>query len=253
MQVAYAVIGEGEILQDQRNRYFALEAYKEVLGRLDTFEDPEFQWPIAMALVYVGRLLMIQYQLGSALVTFEGVIEHFGSLGDARLQHWADWAFISKAELQIYEENIQDALSAYDEFIQRLGEIKGHEKTELAWIAFQGKTKALLIQGDLPTAVDSFRSLYVFLDPGSGAEIRAIVSLVISLVAAGVTPHTLLKILASNDVREDALLPVIVALRQEAGETVRAPEEILEVASDISKGIQEQRSSLINERKSKAS
>ena len=74
----------------------------------------------------------------------------------------------------------------------------------------------------------------------------------IRLVAAGVAPHTLLKILSGNDVREDALRPLVVALRQEAGETVRAPEEILEVASDIRKSIQEQRSSLIKERETKS-
>lgn len=252
VQVACALLTKGEILQDQHNLNLALEAFEEVVRRLDTVEGHEFQWPIAVALIYKGRLLMIQNQLESALATFEGVIERFGSLGDTKLQRWVDWALINKAELQINEGNIQDALSAYDEIIQRLGEIKGHKKTELAWIAFQGKTKALLIQGDLPAAVDLFRSLYETLDPNSGEEIRVIANLVIGLVAAGVVPHTLLKILSGNDIREDALRPLIVALRQEAGETVRAPEEILEVASDIRKSIHEQRTLLIKDRETKS-
>ena len=248
MQVACALITKGEILQDQHNLNFALEVFEEIVRRLHAVEDHEFQWPIAVALIYKGRLLMIQNQLQSALATFDRVIKRFGSSGNAKLQLWVGWAIINKAELQINEGNIQDGLSAYDEIIQRLADIKGYEKTELAWIAFQGKTKALLIQGDLPAAVDLFRSLYETLDPNSGEEIRVIANLVIGLVAAGVVPHTLLKILSDNDVPQDTLLPVIVALRQEAGETVRAPVEIREVASDIRKSIQEQRSLLIKER-----
>ena len=157
--MAFALITKGEILRDQHNRNYALEAFEEVVNRLDSVEDHEFQWPIAVALIYKGRLLMNQNQPESALATFEGVIERFGSSVDTKLQRWVGWALISKAELQITEGNILDALSAYDEIIQRLGEIKGHEKT-LAWAAFQGKTMALLIQGDLPAAVDSFRSMY---------------------------------------------------------------------------------------------
>ena len=252
VQVACALLTKGEILQDQHNLNLALEAFEEVVRRLDTVEGHEFQWPIAVALIYKGRLLMIQNQLESALATFEEATERFGSLGDAKLQRWADWALVNKAELQINEGNIQDGLSAYDEIIQRLGDIKGYEKTELAWIAFQGKTKALLIQGDLPAAVDLFRSLYETLDPNSGEEIRVIANLVIGLVAAGVVPHTLLKILSDNDVREDALRPLVVALRREAGETVRAPKEIREVASDIRKSIQEQRTLLIKDREIKS-
>ena len=251
VQVACALLTKGAILQDQHDRNFAIEAFEEVVRRLDSVEDHEFQWPIAVALIYKGRLLMTQNQPESALSTFEEVIERFGSLGDAKLQRWADWALINIAELQFKEGNIQDALFAYDEIILRFGEINEHERN-LAWAAFQGKTNVLLIQGDLPAAVDSFRSLCIFLDPNSGEKIRGIVTFVISLVAEGVASHTLLKIISGNDVRENALRPVIVALRQESGETVRAPEQILQVASDIRKSIQEQRSLLIKDRETKS-
>lgn len=251
VQVAFALLIKGEILQNQHNLNFALEVFKEVIRRLYAVEDPEFQWPIALAIIYIGRLLMIQNQLESAQATFEGVIEHFGGLGDTILQRCVDLALINKAELQIKRGNIQDALSAYDDIIQRSGENNEHEKT-LAWAAFRVRTKALLIQGDLPIAVDSFRSMYALLDPNNGERIREIANIVIRLVTAGVAPHTLLKILSGNDVREDALLPLVVALRQEAGETVRAPEEILQVASDLRKSIQEERSSLIKERGTKS-
>ena len=252
VQVACALVIKGEILQEQNNPNLALEAFEETVRRLDTVEDHEFQWLIAVALLYNGRLFKILNRLESALAAFEGVVERFGSLEDTRLQHCVDVALISKAELQFDEGNIQDALSAYDEIIQRSGEINWHEKAELAWITFRGRTRALLIQGDLPTAVGSFQSLYALLDPSNGERIREIANLVIRLVAAGVAPQTLLKILSGNDVRVDALRPVIVALRQEEGEIIRAPKEFVEVASDIRKKIEEQRSFLIKEREIKS-
>ncbi len=43
--------------------------------------------------------------------------------------------------------------------------------------------------------------------------------------------HVLLKVISGDDFRKAALHPLIVALRLEAGETIRAPEEVLEVAT----------------------
>ncbi len=81
--------------------------------------------------------------------------------------------------------------------------------------------------------------------------LRAITNFVINLVAAGVTPQILLGIFSNDSVREETLKPVIVALKQEAGETVRAPGEILEVASDIRDDIQKKRASLSRNGKNK--
>lgn len=202
---------------------------------------------LAEMLMLKGDILHTQGKIEFAKAAFEEVVDRFGNVENLELRTLSTRALINKADLQINNGNIQDALFAYDEIIQHLSKFAEHEKTELTWRALRGRTKVLLIQGDLPGAVDSFQSLYGILDPNSEAKIRVIVNIAINLVAAGVAPHTLLEILSSSDVREDALRPVIVALRQEAGETVRAPKEILEVASDIREDIQEQRKCLIKE------
>ena len=202
---------------------------------------------LAVMLMLKGTVLCVQGKMGLAKTAFEEVIERFGNAENQGLQTLSTRALISKAGIQVIEGDIQDALFAYNKVIQWLSKFTEHEKTELRWDALQGRTKALLIQGNLSAAVDSFRSLYAILEPDKEAMMRVIVNFAINLVAAGVAPHTVLKVLSSSDVRENALHAVIVALRQEADETVRAPEEILEVTSDIRKDIQEQRSSLIKE------
>ena len=60
-----------------------------------------------------------------------------------------------------------------------------------------------------------------------------------TLLSAGASAHELVEILISDEAKSGALAPLIVALRQHAGETVRAPAEVLEVAADILKRIEE--------------
>ena len=59
------------------------------------------------------------------------------------------------------------------------------------------------------------------------------------MVAAGASAHELVEILTSDEEKSGTLAPLIVALRQYAGETVRAPVEVIEVAADILKRIEE--------------
>ena len=58
------------------------------------------------------------------------------------------------------------------------------------------------------------------------------------MIARGASERDLIEILSSDKEKLDALVPLIVALRQRAGEEVRAPVEVLEVAKDINKDIE---------------
>ena len=59
------------------------------------------------------------------------------------------------------------------------------------------------------------------------------------LVTSGASANELVEILESDKDKSGALAPLIVALRQYTGEKVRAPAEVLEVAADILKNIEE--------------
>lgn len=53
------------------------------------------------------------------------------------------------------------------------------------------------------------------------------------LVARGAPPQDLLAVLASDPARSAGLHPLIVALHQQAGDRIRAPKEVEEVAADL--------------------
>lgn len=235
----------------------AVEEGIEFINAIENAElPPAMRLPLqknfAEILTLKGNALHAQGKIRSAKEAFEEVVERFSAADNSELQIWSIRALISLTELQVNEENIQDAHHTYNEVTRRLGEINVHKRTVLAWDALRVGTQILLTRGDLSAATDSFRSLYATHDPNNEAMTWVITNFVIRLIAAGVTPHTLLKIFSSDDASEDALKPVIVALKQEADETVRAPEEILEVASDIRNEIEERRESLSRSGENKA-
>ena len=59
---------------------------------------------------------------------------------------------------------------------------------------------------------------------------------VIDLVATGASERALVEILSSDEQKSAALAPLVAALRQRTGETIREPAVLVEVAMDILRG-----------------
>ena len=132
-----------------------------------------------------------------------------------------------------------DALRTCEELEGRLGALSSDEENEFAWRAMCMRTAVLLIQRKRQAAVDAFRSAYGMSVPGNEMMLKKLLQLVPALIAAGVSEHDLIEILLSDRTKSDAFLSLVVALRQRAGEAVRAPTEVLEVAEDVRKRIEE--------------
>ena len=101
---------------------------------------------------------------------------------------------------------------------------------------------SVCVERDSPLLIDTFRSLYDVLVPGDETMIREMLDLVSESIVAGLAARELVEILSSDGAKAAAFTPLLVALNQYAGETVRAPDEVLEVASDIRERIQERKS-----------
>ncbi len=196
---------------------------------------------VATILMFKGTVQQVHGNLDAALSAFEEVVERFGTAEDPELQEQSVKALISKTQLQTKKGNVKDALNTYNELERRLRELNVQEKVELTWDTMRVGTQTLLAHGDPYAAVDSFRSLYAVFDPDNETMTREVLSLLIDLIAAGVATNVMLEIISSDDLREAALRPVIVALRLEAGEMVRAPGEVLEVAADLREDIRKAR------------
>ena len=111
--------------------------------------------------------------------------------------------------------------------------------TTFKWRAAYVRMCALLAQGNHTAAVDAFCSMYVAFLPENEAMIPVLVDAVAMLVVAGVPEREIIAILHSEPQKRAVVAPLIVALRQRAGETVRAPAEVRKVAADVRKRIDE--------------
>ena len=106
------------------------------------------------------------------------------------------------------------------------------------WQAMRLRTTALLHQGDRDAVLEAFRAAYDAFRIGKRTMLREMLELAVELIVFGVSDRELAEVLSSDRERADALAPLVVALRKRAGEPVRAPVEVIEVADDIIREIE---------------
>ena len=240
-RVAMALVSKGMTQGRLRQSEAAIATYDEVIERFGGSDAPELQKRVAMALVSKG---MTQGQLGQsevAIATYDGLIERFGNSDAPELQEQAAKALVNRVEKQIEIGRTEEALNSCDELERRFGTLAYEADVTFDWRARLMRTKALLAQEKCPAAVDAFDLVYATLISGNEPMMRDILALVIDLIAAEASAHHLVQILLSDKRKAETLRPLVVALRELAGESVREPSEILDVAADIRKEIEARR------------
>ena len=105
------------------------------------------------------------------------------------------------------------------------------------------KTKALFSLGIRPAAVDQLRTVYAMYSADEEAVVSEILGHVTDLVTMGAGEQELVDVFSGDKEKAETLHPLVVALRQHAGETVRASAEVLEVAADVRERLFGERSS----------
>ena len=134
---------------------------------------------------------------------------------------------------------MEETLRTREELERRYGGLTNGDATTHEWWAKWMKMKGLLAQGKLPDSVETFRAMYSTFVPGNRIMISHILDHVLAMIAAGASDRDLVDILSGDRTKADALAPLVVALRQRIGETVRAPIEVLEITQDVHQRIEE--------------
>ena len=245
--VAEALINKGLAQEQLGDAEAAVKTYDEVVDRFGADETPELQLHIAQALVNKG---FAQMQIGdaeAAVKTCDEVVDRFGADETPELQLHIAQALVNKGFAQMQIGDAEAAVKTCDEVVDRFG---ADETPELrsqiawAWVWFRWltawvRTEALLAMGQREAAVDAFRTAYHLFDPENEGMMGEMLRFVLRVIAAGFPERDLVGVLAEDRGKADALAPLLVALRQRTGESVRAPAEVLEVAGDIRRQIDE--------------
>ena len=133
---------------------------------------------------------------------------------------------------------MEEALRTSVELERSYGGLIDGDAITLEWWAQWIKMRGSLVQGKYSDSVETFCSIYSAFIPENRIMMRQMLNHIPALIAAGASERDLLDILSGDRRKADALEPLVVALRQRIGETVRAPIEVFEVAQDIRERIE---------------
>ncbi len=238
-QVALAMVNKGFVQNRLGDTGAAVKTWDEVVDRFGADEAPGLQLHIAQALANKG---FAQGQLGDAEVavkTCDEFIERYGADEAPELRSLVARTLLCKGLMQTAAGRPEGALRACEEFERRLDTLTPDEVPAFRWLTAWVRTEALLAMGRREAAVDAFRTAYHLFDPKNEGMMGEILRFVLRVIAAGFPERDLVGVLAEDRGKADALAPLLVALRQRTGESVRAPVEVLEVAEDIRRRIDE--------------
>ena len=238
-RVAAALLERGDVQQKCGDIQGAIAVYDKIVEQFGDSTGVDLQWRVAAALINRGSA---RAQLGDVdveIAAYDEVVERFGDNDAPQLQNWVIVALVIKGMWQNEAGRAEDTLRTCEILEGRINALAHEDKNKFGWRANLLRVKALLIQQKHSKAMETFRSAYDLFIPGIDTMMDDILQIVPDLIAAKASAHEVAEILASDTGKSNKLIPLIVALRQHAGEEVRAPVEVLEVAADIRERIRE--------------
>ena len=215
----------------------AIATADEVVARWALTDDPELKHILARTVNNKSESQRMIGDFDAALATSDQIVDRFGASRASELRIQVQDALFRRGMIQTRIGRAAEALSTSDEFERRFGKPIAEVRSAYTWKAQCIKMFALIAQGDETAATDSLCSVYAALAPEDETMMSHVVEGVARLAAAGVPDHELVAVLSLEPHKAVALAPLITALRQRAGEPVRAPAEVLEVADDVRKRI----------------
>lgn len=242
--VARSLVVKGEIVRrrlgDHRR---SAEIYGEAVERYGRSEHPEIRRSVNSARMNRAFAYGSSGDFEEELASYDDVIARLpGSEASPGERCSALVALMFKSRRLAELGRAKQALAACHEAAQRfdagLDECPRETLRWMDWHVRGTRALALRSSGETAAAMDAFRSAYTVFQPHHQIAMGEMLRLVPELTAAGAPEGDLIRVLGGDDRRATALQPMIVVLRQRAGESVRAPVEVLEVAADLGKCIE---------------
>ncbi|MDE2957118.1 MAG: tetratricopeptide repeat protein [Bacteroidota bacterium] len=227
--VCRAMVFKAQAHYDNNDPISAVAGCDRLIRRFGKSHEPNLQGAIAEGLMLKGAALEQSGRLDSAIEAYAEIVNRFDHHEQLSLQEWAFDAHMAAARLAMSTGRSERAHASCSYLKNRLTAVDGVSLSA----RILGKGVSLFVDlGKPQLALDTFRSLLERFSPHNESSTRDIVNLVIAMLAGGVSARGLVNIL-SGSAASAAIGPLLIAVRMEAGETVRAPRELLAVARDI--------------------
>ena len=237
--VAISLTELGQAKQELGDPAEAIAIWDEVVDRYGDSEESALQRPVAKALFYKGRAKSKLGDPADAIVIWDEVVLRFGESDEPELRRWVVGSLVNKGMRQAETSRGVEALSVCEDLDIRIGALPDTGKTRLEWQVQCVRALAQMVQQKKRAAMEAFHRAYAAFTYDNKDSIGEMLHIVSNLVATGASERELVAILSSDPAKSAALTPLIVALRERLGETVRAPAEVREVAADVREQIDE--------------
>ena len=220
----------------------SISACEEVLERFGNSREQDLQQYVARALIFKGIALGATGDLEASIALFDDVVRRFQDSEAPGIKYHVTAAMLNKAEMQALFLRPQDALYTCEKAEkERLGILDENDRDQLAWQIMCVRTQAMTVEGRHGDVMDELRLIYDKFIPDEKTMMYSMLNLVQEMIAAGMPANDIIKILANDSTKSQALEPLILALRQHGGEPVRAPTQMLELTRDILESIEKRK------------
>ena len=234
------------LIHSNRREYTAaLEVYDELVERYGESDIPEVQVVVAKAMFNKGVDLSQQGVYEAAIEVYSEIDKRYGDSEESDVQVVAATAMFNKGVVLSRQGEHEAAIKAYDELVDGYGDSEVREVQEQVAKGLFNRAMALIMQGSYRAAMNSFRAGYTGFTLAEEMVMLQIQEVVIGLATIEAHQRDVLDILLMDEDKSAKLMPLVVALRKELGEQVRAPAEVMEVAEDIIKEIERRRASKV--------
>ena len=241
--VAKAMVNTGIELTRQGEYEPAIRVYNGVIKRFMGSDVPHLPGQVAKALVNKGIILWQKGDYAAEFRVYDRLVHRYGKSQVPDVQEQVAKSLVVKGVTLWNREEFAAVIEVYDELVDRYGDSDVPEVQEQVAMALASKARALIMQGDYRAALYSFRAGYTGFSLAQEITMRQVQQVVIELATIEAQQREVLDILLMDSDKSAKLRPLVVALRKELGEQVRAPAEVMDVAEDIIKEIERRRAS----------
>lgn len=206
----------------------AIAAWDRVVARYGS-EGPRFHDAVVAAVAAKSIHLVRVGDTASALVASADLARRFGDSDDPFVRGNVAEVLARRPELLIQLGRADDALAAVEDVVGRFSTLL--DSLKLQWVEWT-KARALLAKGERQLALEALQSAYDKLIVDENTP-RLLLHHVPELIGGGLTEKDLLRVLASDPHKGAQMAPIVAALKQRVGASVRVPVEVLEVVQDL--------------------
>ena len=244
VQVARSLVLKAQIVREHQVDHSGSSAiYDEAIERFGHSEHPEIRERMTTARINRAFSCGALGDFDQEIACYDEVITRSDS-SDAPGDKFAELVALAYKSRRLAELGRADeSLAASDDYVRRIedsaDDIPIETRSWMDWHAKGTCALALMARGASGPAMDAFRAAYASFSPRLEMALGEMLRLVPELIAAGASECELVEVLTGDDRKSEALQPLVVALQQRMGENVRAPAEVLQVAVDLVKRIEE--------------